>query len=239
MTDQTRADFEAHFGLTTRQAWTHPDGSYKFPEIQAKWEGYMAGVAKAAPHLYIDALTAARDFLASGKRDGEARLAVLCQIGTALTAAKDAPVAAAAPAAEQKPVRYELRMCAEGQCDDWKPVSKERYETLTANGGDAGDGLKFEGRALYAAPVAAAAPGADDRDRRIAELEAALRSVLNQPETPAAYDAMMQRVTDALAAAAPVAVPDDAKEESQVGNFGDSGSEQVRQWVRNLPLPKY
>ena len=47
MTDQTRADFEAHFGLTTRQAWTHPDGSYKFPEIQAKWEGYLAGVAKA------------------------------------------------------------------------------------------------------------------------------------------------------------------------------------------------
>lgn len=50
MTDQTRADFEAHFQLTTRQAWTHPDGSYKFPEIQAKWEGYLAGVAKAAPN---------------------------------------------------------------------------------------------------------------------------------------------------------------------------------------------
>ncbi len=50
MTDQTRAAFEAHFGLTTWQKWQHPDGSYKFPEIQAKWEGYLAGVAKAAPH---------------------------------------------------------------------------------------------------------------------------------------------------------------------------------------------
>jgi len=49
MTDQTRADFEAHFQLTTRQKWQHPDGSYQFPEIQAKWEGYLAGVAKAAP----------------------------------------------------------------------------------------------------------------------------------------------------------------------------------------------
>lgn len=49
MTDQTRADFEAHFGLTTRQKWQHKDGSYKFPEIQSKWEGYLAGVAKATP----------------------------------------------------------------------------------------------------------------------------------------------------------------------------------------------
>lgn len=57
MTDQTRANFEAHFQLTTRQAWQHPDGSYKFPEIQAKWEGYQAGVAKAAPE---------RDTLAHG-----------------------------------------------------------------------------------------------------------------------------------------------------------------------------
>jgi hypothetical protein len=33
---------------------------------------------------------------------------------------------------------------------------------------------------------------------RIIELEDALRSVLNQPETAEAYDAMMQRVIDAL-----------------------------------------
>lgn len=47
---------------------------------------------------------------------------------------------------------------------------------------------------------------ADRAADRIEELEAALHSVLNQPETPAAYDAMMQRVTDALAGVAPVAV---------------------------------
>jgi hypothetical protein len=35
---------------------------------------------------------------------------------------------------------------------------------------------------------------------RIIELEDALRSVLNQPETAEAYDAMMQRVIDALGA---------------------------------------
>jgi hypothetical protein len=34
---------------------------------------------------------------------------------------------------------------------------------------------------------------------RINSLEAALRSVLDQPETAEAYDAMMQRITDALA----------------------------------------
>lgn len=55
MTDQTRADFEAHFQLTTRQAWQHPDGSYKFPEIQAKWEGYQAGVASVPDRRELQA----------------------------------------------------------------------------------------------------------------------------------------------------------------------------------------
>lgn len=128
--------------------------------------------------------------------------------------------AAPAPAAEQKPVRYELRMCAEGQCDDWKPVSKERYETLTANGGDAGDGLKFEGRALYATPVAAAAPEPIDRVlaanqvyqkqvARIAELEAKLRQACDdRAELQACLH--MTVSDDSPVAAAPGA--DDAKD---------------------------
>lgn len=49
MTDQTRAAFEAHFQLTQRQAWQHKDGSYQNTDVQKWWEGYQAGVAKAAP----------------------------------------------------------------------------------------------------------------------------------------------------------------------------------------------
>jgi hypothetical protein len=42
---------------------------------------------------------------------------------------------------------------------------------------------------------------------RITELEAALRSVLDQPETAEAYDAMMQRITDALSGARVPSLP--------------------------------
>lgn len=59
MTDQTRADFEAHFQLTQRQAWQHKDGSYQFPEIQAKWEGWQAAVTMAAKAASATALTPA------------------------------------------------------------------------------------------------------------------------------------------------------------------------------------
>ncbi len=36
------AAFEAHFGLSTRQAWKHKNGEYMNSDIQARWEGWQA-----------------------------------------------------------------------------------------------------------------------------------------------------------------------------------------------------
>lgn len=43
----TRADFEAHFALCSRQAWQHRDGSYKDPLVQASWLGWQAAKGEA------------------------------------------------------------------------------------------------------------------------------------------------------------------------------------------------
>lgn len=94
----TRANFEAHFQLTTRQAWQHPDGGYKLPEIQAKWEGYQAGVAKAAPvaapTAYLATDLDGHGDVAFTKAEAQKRAGEHCAHIVPLYAA---PVAAAAP----------------------------------------------------------------------------------------------------------------------------------------------
>lgn len=54
MMDQSRAHFEAHFKLNSRQKMTRNDGTYLYPEIQAKWEGYQAGLDAAPRDLAQD-----------------------------------------------------------------------------------------------------------------------------------------------------------------------------------------
>lgn len=73
-------------------------------------------------------------------------------------------------------------------------------------------------KAIQPAPTAPS-----DKDKRIAELEAALRSVLNQPESTEAYDAMMQRVTDALGGVeAPVAKGTDSVFASKLASAAET-----------------
>jgi hypothetical protein len=157
MTDQTRADFEAHFKLTIRQKWQHPDGSYKFPEIQAKWEGYQAGLA-AAPTQEPAAWICIYD-------DGEVDYTPLRELAEAApTAIPLYRSAAAAPGAVQEPVEYQVRTRpmwrdeAEGWTE-WRKCSPESYADYVRV--PVLHDWQHETRALYAAPVAAAAPTND------------------------------------------------------------------------------
>lgn len=121
--------------------------------------------------------------------------------------------AAAAPVAEQiEPVEYQFRMRPtwrdEGEgWQEWTKCRREVYEDYAKT--PLLHDWQYEVRKLYTAPVA------DDKDKRIAELESALRkfemaasfAAIPNPQERREMDAALETARAALAAAAPVAAP--------------------------------